>query len=72
MVSGKKISYVSDPSMPEIPSSKELKRILLIALRCVDPDVKDRPKMGEIIHMFEPHDLLLGDVRIKNELFLYF
>ncbi|KAF3432934.1 hypothetical protein FNV43_RR24036 [Rhamnella rubrinervis] len=61
MVSGNKIPYVVDRSMPEMPSSKELKRILLIALRCVDPDLKDRPKMGEIIHMLEPRDLLLGD-----------
>lgn len=71
MVSGNKVSYVVDPSMPEMPSSKELKRILLIALRCVDPGVKDRPKMGEIIHMLEPRDLLLGDVRTKNKLFIY-
>lgn len=71
MVATQKIAYVVDPNMPEMPSPKELKRILLIALRCVDPDMKDRPKMGEIIHMLQPHDLLLGDVRTKRQLFCF-
>ena len=63
MVANKKIAHVVDPKMPEIPSIKELKRTTLIALRCVDPDLDHRPKMGEVIHMFEPHDWLLNDVR---------
>lgn len=41
---------------------KELKRIILIALRCVDPDVENRPTIGDVIHMLEPRDLLLDDV----------
>lgn len=63
MVSKQKIAYVLDPKLPEMPSTKELKRIVLIALRCVDPEVKHRPKMGAVIHMLEPGDLLLNDVR---------
>ncbi|XP_022735900.1 probable serine/threonine-protein kinase At1g01540 isoform X2 [Durio zibethinus] len=61
MVANKKIALVVDPKMPEIPSIKELKRITLIALRCVDPDLDHRPTMGEVIHMLEPRDLLLND-----------
>ncbi|TYJ22205.1 hypothetical protein E1A91_A08G110700v1 [Gossypium mustelinum] len=68
MVANKKIADVVDPKMPEIPSVKELKRITLIAFRCVDPDLDHRPKMGEVIHMLEPRDLLLNDERrIRRE-----
>ncbi|XP_073019630.1 probable serine/threonine-protein kinase At1g01540 isoform X2 [Primulina eburnea] len=64
MVSDQKYSLVFDPMLPEPPPMKELKRILLIALRCVDFEVENRPKMGEIIHMLEPRDLLLSDERV--------
>ncbi|KAK2653980.1 hypothetical protein Ddye_013836 [Dipteronia dyeriana] len=69
MVANQKIEFVLDPKMPEFPSSKELKRIVLISLRCVDPDVEHRPKMGEVIHMLEPRDLLLDDVIKNNAVF---
>ncbi|KAJ7969883.1 Kinase family protein [Quillaja saponaria] len=61
MIANQKIAYVVDSKLPEVPPSKELKRILLIALRCVDPAVNHRPTMGEVIHMLEPRDLLLCD-----------
>ncbi|XP_044467953.1 probable serine/threonine-protein kinase At1g01540 [Mangifera indica] len=60
MVAKQKISFVVDPELPETPSTKELKRVILIALRCVDPEVKHRPKMGDVVHMLEPRDLLLN------------
>ncbi|XP_031266199.1 putative receptor-like protein kinase At2g30940 [Pistacia vera] len=60
MVAKQKISFVVDPKLPEMPSTKELKRVILIALRCVDPEVKHRPKMGDVVHMLEPRDLLLN------------
>ncbi|KAJ6960792.1 serine/threonine-protein kinase [Populus alba x Populus x berolinensis] len=63
MIANKQIMFVVDPKLPEIPSSKELKRILLLALRCVDRDIKHRPTMGDVIHMLEPRDLLLDDDR---------
>nr|TKS15507.1 hypothetical protein D5086_0000032020 [Populus alba] len=66
MIANKQIMFVVDPKLPEIPSSKELKRIILLALRCVDRDIKHRPTMGDVIHMLEPRDLLLDDVRTKN------
>lgn len=61
-VESQQYDQIVDPKLPEMPCMKELKRILRIALRCVDPDVSNRPKMGEVIHMLEPRDLLLGDV----------
>ncbi|KAJ6290899.1 hypothetical protein OIU78_026613 [Salix suchowensis] len=63
MIANKQIMFVVDPKLPETPSSKELKRIILLALRCVDRDIKHRPTMGDVIHMLEPRDLLLDDDR---------
>ncbi|XP_077247418.1 putative serine/threonine-protein kinase At1g01540 [Tasmannia lanceolata] len=63
MVGNRKSELVVDPRIPEKPSSKALKRALLIALRCVDPDAQKRPKMGHVIHMLEADDLLFRDDR---------
>lgn len=62
MVGNRKAEQVVDPKMPEMPASKALKRILLVALRCVDPDATKRPKMGHVIHMLEADELLIRDV----------
>lgn len=69
MVGNRKSEEVVDPKLPEMPSSKALKRVLLVALRCVDPDAQKRPKMGHIIHMLEADDLLVRDVCIKVPFF---
>ncbi|CAL9235032.1 unnamed protein product [Arabidopsis halleri] len=66
MVANHMIVDVLDPSLPEFPTIKELKRIVLIALRCVDPEVEERPKMGDVIHMLQPHDLLLSNNAIQK------
>ncbi|KAK4431442.1 putative serine/threonine-protein kinase [Sesamum alatum] len=66
LVSEENYDAIIDPKLPELPSIKELKRVLLIALRCVDFEVQRRPKMGEIIHMLEPRDLLLSDENVVN------
>lgn len=62
MVRDQNLIQIVDPKLAEKPNKKELKRIILIALRCVDADAENRPKMGDIIHMLEPRDLLLSDV----------
>lgn len=62
MVSDRRTEEVLDPKIPERPTAKALKRALLVALRCVDPDSRKRPKMGHVIHMFEMDELLLNDV----------
>jgi serine/threonine protein kinase len=61
MVAERKAEEVVDPKMAEKPSPKILKRALLVALRCVDPDANKRPKMGHVIHMLEMDDLLFRD-----------
>jgi hypothetical protein len=62
MVGNRKSEEVVDPKLPEMPASKALKRALLVALKCVDPDATKRPKMGHVIHMLEADDLLFRDV----------
>lgn len=72
MVGNRKSEEVVDPKLPEMPSSKALKRILLVGLRCVDPDAQKRPKMGHVIHMLEADDLLFRDVCLFKILSLRF
>ncbi|CAL1404869.1 unnamed protein product [Linum trigynum] len=59
MIADGKTMSVLDPKLPQMPSSIALKRMLLVALRCVDPEICHRPSMGEVIHMLETSDLLL-------------
>ncbi|KAI3681792.1 hypothetical protein L6452_36597 [Arctium lappa] len=66
MVGSRKSDEVVDPKLPEMPSSKALKRLLLVALRCVDPDSQKRPKMGHVLHMLEADDLLLPSERRES------
>lgn len=67
MVGNRRSEEVIDPKIVEPPSSKALKRLLLVALRCVDPDANKRPKMGHIIHMLEAEDLFYRDVSVYLE-----
>ncbi|TKY63968.1 serine/threonine-protein kinase [Spatholobus suberectus] len=63
MVGNRKSEEVVDPKLAEKPSSKAVKRALLVALRCVDPEAAKRPKIGHVIHMLEAEDLLFRDER---------
>uniref|UniRef100_A0A7N0R8A5 non-specific serine/threonine protein kinase n=1 Tax=Kalanchoe fedtschenkoi TaxID=63787 RepID=A0A7N0R8A5_KALFE len=66
MVGDRKSEEIVDPKMLKLPSPKALKRILLVALKCVDPDARKRPKMGQVIHMLEADEFLFGNVRFNN------
>ncbi|XP_072970574.1 probable serine/threonine-protein kinase At1g01540 [Typha angustifolia] len=63
MVSNRNSEGVLDPKMSEKPSSRALKKTLLVALRCVDPDSRKRPKIGNVIHMLEVEDFPYRDDR---------
>ncbi|KAL3845162.1 hypothetical protein ACJIZ3_002565 [Penstemon smallii] len=63
MVSSRNSEGVLDPKLPEKPSSRALKRTLLVALRCVDPNAQKRPKMGHVVHMLEADDFPFRDER---------
>lgn len=56
MVGNHHSDEVADPKMEVKPSPRALKRTLLVALRCVDPDAQKRPKMGHVVHMLEADD----------------
>lgn len=62
MVTNRNAEGVLDPKLPEKPSSRALKRALLVALRCVDPNAQKRPKMGNVIHMLEADDFTFREV----------
>ncbi|KAJ7548670.1 hypothetical protein O6H91_07G021700 [Diphasiastrum complanatum] len=63
MVGSRRSEDVADPHLEVKPSSRALKRALLIALRCVDPDSLKRPKMGHVVHMLEADDFPFHDER---------
>ncbi|KAL0438762.1 UNVERIFIED_CONTAM: putative serine/threonine-protein kinase, partial [Sesamum latifolium] len=63
MVSNRNSEGVLDPKLHDKPSSRALKRTLLVALRCVDPNAQKRPKMGHVVHMLEADDFPFRDER---------
>ncbi|KAJ8486178.1 hypothetical protein OPV22_018663 [Ensete ventricosum] len=53
MVGSRRAEEVLDPYLEVKPATRALKRTLLVALRCVDPDSNRRPKMGQVVRMLE-------------------
>ncbi|XP_073300923.1 probable receptor-like protein kinase At2g42960 [Primulina huaijiensis] len=53
MVGSRRAEEVVDSSLEPGPSIRALKRTLLVALRCVDPDSEKRPKMSQVVRMLE-------------------
>ncbi|CAN0896283.1 Probable receptor-like protein kinase At5g18500 [Linum grandiflorum] len=56
MVGNRRSEEVVDPNIERRPSTRSLKRALLTALRCVDPDSEKRPKMGQVVRMLESEE----------------
>ncbi|KAL0364889.1 UNVERIFIED_CONTAM: putative receptor-like protein kinase [Sesamum angustifolium] len=56
MVGNRRSEEVVDPNMDMRPSTKALKRALLTALRCVDPDSDKRPRMSQVARMLESEE----------------
>ncbi|CAL9073452.1 unnamed protein product [Musa acuminata var. zebrina] len=53
MIGSRRAEEVLDPNLEVKPATRALKRTLLVALRCVDPDSGRRPKMGQVVRMLE-------------------
>lgn len=53
MVGNRRAEEVVDPNLEVKPSTRAIKRALLVALRCVDPDSEKRPKMSQVVRMLE-------------------
>ncbi|KAL3508227.1 hypothetical protein ACH5RR_033609 [Cinchona calisaya] len=56
MVGSKRFEEVVDPAIETRPSTTALKRALLTALRCVDPDAEKRPIMSQVTRMLESEE----------------
>ncbi|KAH7520195.1 hypothetical protein FEM48_Zijuj08G0118500 [Ziziphus jujuba var. spinosa] len=63
MVANRNAEGVLDPKLPQKPTSRAMKRALLVALRCVDPNAQKRPKMGHVVHMLEAEESPFKDDR---------
>ncbi|THU71567.1 hypothetical protein C4D60_Mb04t02800 [Musa balbisiana] len=57
MVGNRRAEEVVDPNLEVKPAIRAVKRTLLVALRCVDPDSGKRPKMGQVVRMLEADEL---------------
>ncbi|XP_057726657.1 probable receptor-like protein kinase At2g42960 [Arachis stenosperma] len=53
MVGTRRAEEVVDSRLEVKPTTRALKRALLVALRCVDPDADKRPKMSQVVRMLE-------------------
>lgn len=53
MVGTRRAEEVVDSRLEVKPSMRALKRALLVALRCVDPESEKRPKMSQVVRMLE-------------------
>ncbi|KAL5055413.1 hypothetical protein RYX36_036095 [Vicia faba] len=60
MVGSRRSEEVVDPNIEVKPSTRALKRALLTALRCVDPDSEKRPKMSQVVRMLESEEYPLA------------
>ncbi|KAG7645675.1 Protein kinase domain [Arabidopsis thaliana x Arabidopsis arenosa] len=56
MVGSKRLEEVIDPNIAVRPATRALKRVLLTALRCIDPDSEKRPKMSQVVRMLESEE----------------
>ena len=53
MVGTRRSEEVVDPNLEVKPTTRALKRALLVALRCVDPNSEKRPRMTQVARMLE-------------------
>ncbi|RYR28929.1 hypothetical protein Ahy_B01g053152 [Arachis hypogaea] len=64
MVGNRKSEELIDLNLLEKPL---LSFALLVALKCVDPDVTKRPKIRHIIHMLEADEILFHNEQKTGE-----
>ncbi|CAL5097549.1 unnamed protein product [Urochloa decumbens] len=56
MVANRRSEEVVDPNLERRPSTKELKRALLTALRCIDLNAEKRPSMDQVVRMLDSNE----------------
>ncbi|XP_015692252.1 probable receptor-like protein kinase At2g42960 [Oryza brachyantha] len=57
MASSRRAEEVVDPAMEARPTKRQLRRVLVAALKCVDPKADKRPSMGSVVRMLEADDV---------------
>lgn len=62
MVANRRSEQVVDPNLERRPSTKELKRALLTALRCIDLNAEKRPSMDQVVRMLDSNELIPQEV----------
>lgn len=62
MVGTRRAEEVVDPNLETRPATRALKRALLVALRCVDPDANKRPKMTQVVRMLDADEYPFREV----------
>ncbi|KAG6534708.1 hypothetical protein ZIOFF_008611 [Zingiber officinale] len=68
MIANRRSEEVGDPTIVTRPTSKALKKALLVALRCVELDSEKRPTMGQVVQMLEPDNhKSCEDQRLRNQ-----
>ncbi|GFZ05498.1 protein kinase superfamily protein [Actinidia rufa] len=65
MVGNRRAEEVVDPNLEVKPATRSLKRALLVAIRCVDPDSEKRPKMSQVVQMLEADEFPYREVQIN-------
>lgn len=58
-VGSRRTEEVMDHDLGVKPSARALRLVLLVALRCVDPDSNKRPNMGPVVRMLEADEVSL-------------
>lgn len=66
MVGNRRAEEVVDSNLEATPSTRALKRALLVALRCVDPDSEKRPKMSHVVRMLESDEFPHREVIFRS------
>ncbi|KAI3465921.1 hypothetical protein Pfo_022584 [Paulownia fortunei] len=67
MVGNRRAEEVVDPNLEVRPTTRALKRALLVALRCVDPDSEKRPKMSQVVLMLETDEFPYREDRRRRK-----
>lgn len=62
MIGTRRSEEVVDPNLEVKPPTRALKRALLVAIRCVDPDAEKRPKMTQVVRMLEADEYPFREV----------
>lgn len=65
MVAEGRYEEAVDPDLETKPPKRALKRAILVALKCVDPDSEKRPKMSQVVRLLEDDEFPYREVFVN-------